>query len=351
MGRNIIPGKNKSRVEAAVTLIELLVVVTIIAVVFGLGLAVLSQTNKDMGLRGAVGQVNSVLRFARATAINEHAPCHVEVDPKERRLVCVVKRTMGLWHCEDLRSDGQTTGAFSRDGRVSGGVPSTGRFGNGLGFEGKGGSVDCGPIPIYTSDQGLEFEAWVHQSRRVEQTVIEKKGEYALGIDKTGLPWAQVGRLKVTARGQQVPLHYWCHLRARYDGDDVRLYANDRQVGYAKGKVSLSDSGASLTLGSTSAPYVGTLDEVRVSALIASPQQEFRLPDHVAIWIGDAPDIKEVPEGEEVAVTPSPQKAEKIYFDGMGRLDAERHPGPFRLTLVSAHEKATITITRIGTVE
>lgn len=337
--------------RAAVTLIELLVVVSIIAVVLGLGLAVLSQTSKDMGLRGAVGQVNSVLRFARATAINERAPCHVEVDPQNRRLVCVVKRTMGLWHCEDRSPDGTTTGAFGRDGKIFDGSVSPGRFGNGLSFDGKGGRVECGDVSLYTSDQGLEFEAWVYQTARAEQAVIEKKGEYTLQIDKAGVPWAQVGSMKVAARGHTAPLHYWCHLRARYDGDDLRLYVNDTQIGYAKGSVTLDSRSGPLTIGSSTAPYIGTIDEVRVSALIASPQQEFRLPDHVAIWIGDAPEIKDVPEGEETVVPPSPQKAEKIYFDSMGRLDVAHHPGPYRLTLVSAHEHASITITRIGTVE
>ncbi len=59
---------------SGVTLIELMVVMSIIAILMGAGIAMMSESNKDLGLRASRGQVLGLCRYARTAARHTRRP-------------------------------------------------------------------------------------------------------------------------------------------------------------------------------------------------------------------------------------------------------------------------------------
>lgn len=314
------------RKAQAVTLIELMVVLSVIAIILGVGLAFLTSATKDLEFRSAVGQFRTLLRYARSEAIAQHSPAYVEVDPVLHEMRAVTKRPVALWHFEDA----ECTGAFGQNGKMHGGDLVRGKLGSALSL-GTEDSVDCGDLPIFRPDQGILVEAWLLLNSRQAQTLFTCEGEYALRVAADGGLAGEAGGKKTDAQGTQVPVGRWFETKLVYDGKVVLLFQDGQVVGASEddGKPGvLSDKGGPFVIGAEKNGVDGLVDEVRVSAILATESR--KMPDGVTI-VGDA--------------------AVQIWFDDRGRLDRGHHGAPAAVTLSWEKESETFTVGWLGTVQ
>ncbi len=309
-----------------VTLIELMVVLSIIGIIFGIGLAFLTSASRDLQFRSTVGQVRTLLRYARSEAIAQHSAAYVEVDPVARVMRAVTKRPIGLWHFED----DACTGAFGLNGKLSGGERVRGKLGSALALGNKD-SVDCGELPLFRPDQGILIEAWLLLSSTEAQSLFTCEGMYELRVAKDGGLAAEAGGKEVDADGAQVPVGRWFEVKLVYDGNVVVLKQDGQVVGVSEddGKPGeLADRGSHFLIGGGDLGMDGLVDEVRVSAILATETRT--LPEGVSL-AGDAP--------------------VQVWFDDRGRLDRDHHSGPVTLVLHWEKESETFTVGWLGTVQ
>ena len=179
------------RSTLGITLLELMVVMSIIAILLGVGLAMMSASNKDMGLRAARSGVLGVCRFAKTAARNSRAPVSVRIDPEGKYLSTVVRRPMAAWHFED----DSLQGALGHVAKITNGkVSDGGRVGRCVSFSDAGGSVDCGNVAMFAKDQGLLVEIWyLPKLHKKDRVLIQKGGEFGLAVSRTGCLQAFVG--------------------------------------------------------------------------------------------------------------------------------------------------------------
>jgi len=312
----------------AVTLIELMVVLSVIAIILGVGLAFLTSATRDLEFRSAVGQFRTLLRYARSEAIAQHSPAYVEVDPTpdHREMRAVTKRPIALWHFEDP----ECTGAFGQNGKMHGGDLVRGKLGSALSL-GTGDSVDCGELPVFRPDQGILLEAWLLLNSRQAQTLFTCEGEYALRVSADGGLAGEAGGKKADAQGSQVPVGRWFETKLVYDGKVVLLFQDGQVVGASEddGKPGELDTrGSRFVIGADKNGVDGLVDEVRVSAILATESR--KMPEGVTI-VGDA--------------------AVQIWFDDRGRLDRGHHAAPASITLSWEKESETFTVGWLGTVQ
>lgn len=309
-----------------VTLIELMVVLSVIAIVFGIGLAFLTSASRDLEFRSTVGQVRTLLRYARSEAIAQHSAAYVEIDPVAREMRAVTKRPIGLWHFED----DACTGAFGHHGKVSGGELVRGKLGSALSL-GRKNSVDCGELPLFRPDQGILIEAWLLLNSAEAQSLFTCEGMYGLRVAKDGGLAGEAGGKETDAEGVRVPVGRWFEAKLVYDGKIVLLKQDGQVVGASEddGKAGeLVDRGAHFFIGGGDLGMDGLVDEVRVSAIL--PTETRHLPEGISIE-GDAP--------------------VQVWFDERGRLDRGHHSGPVQIVLHWEKESETFTIGWLGTVQ
>jgi len=317
-----------------VTLLELMVVMSIIAVLLGIGMAMLTESRKDMGLRAARATTLGICRFARTGARNARAPVILRVDPAGRWLTTVVRRPMAAWHFDDgslAGAMGHTAeiheGKIVDDGHVGSGVLFTAKSASSTKTE-KGGWIDGGRVPMMAPDQGLIVEVWYRPvANRTQRVLIRKSGEFGILIDKGGVPAAFVGTeangVDLKATGAAIPESRWTKLGLMWDGKVLTLSVNDHPLARKAGTAVFAMGDAHVTIGSQEFPLDGEVDEVRIDALIEGSR--YNLPDGLSI------------EGPP-----------EIRFDATGALDADLHTGPATLTVKSPVDSASVTVNMLG---
>ncbi|MBI2922060.1 MAG: prepilin-type N-terminal cleavage/methylation domain-containing protein [Planctomycetes bacterium] len=308
------------------TLIELMVVMSIIAVMLGAGLALFSESNKDRGLRAARGVVLGTCRYAKTTARNTRAPVWMRVDPEGRWISTSVRRPMASWHFED----GQLRGAMGRQAALdSGKVIDDGQVGRGVLFDDKGGHLDCGALPMIAPDQGLIAEIWYRpKTHRKDRTVLAKKGEFGIAVDRGGSLHAFVGGgedvVQIDVKNLPIPENRWSKLAIVWDSKTLMLLVNDRPLAQRAGKAVFEMNDAPLMVGTTEMPLDGCVDEIRVDALIEDSHSV-------------------LPEGIVVSGVP------EVRFDATGALDPAFHQAPATLTVKAQNgESASVTVNMLG---
>jgi prepilin-type N-terminal cleavage/methylation domain-containing protein len=310
---------------SGVTLVELMVVMSIIAILMGLGMAMLTESNKDNGLKAARGAVLGTCRYARSAARNSRAPVWVRVDPQGRWIATVVRRPMGAWHFEEE----PLTGALGHDAEMHDGkLFDDGRVGRAVLFGDKGGHLDCGNVPLLATHQGLLVELWYRAiQHRKQRTLVSKRGEFEIALDKEGNLAAYAGsetdRVQLYARGASLPLGKWTKIALLWDGAALTLLVNDHPLAKKTGTASFSLSDGNFTVGSGEYPLDGAVDEVRVDALIEDTR--YNLPDLLAVS-GPA----------------------EIRFDATGALDADAHTGPATITIRGPADSLDVTVNMLG---
>lgn len=312
--------------RGGVTLVELMVVLSVIAIIFGIGLAFLSSASRDLQFRSTVGQVRTLLRYARSEAIAQHSAAYVEIDPVAGEMRAVTKRPIALWHFED----DECTGAFGLNGKPSGGERVRGKLGSAWALGPKD-AIDCGELPLFRPDQGILIEAWLLLNSTEAQSLFTCEGMYELRVAKDGGLAAEAGGKEADAEGVQVPVGRWFEVKLVYDGKFVVLKQDGQVVGVSEddGRAGeLPDRGSRFTIGGDDLGMDGLVDEVRVSAIL--PTETRTLPEGVSV-AGDA--------------------AVQVWFDDRGRLDRDHHGGPVTLVLHWEKESETFTVGWLGTVQ
>ncbi len=318
------------RADAGVTLIEILVVIVIFSMLMGLGVSVLRNANKDLGVRAAAGRVVAMIRAAHDHARAENSPAWVIFTMQEPSAGALTKETVGMWHCEE---DGR--GAFGLDPKVTGAVIQPGRIGMGYRMRKPGDSVELGEIPFQAKDQGVALELWFWRDAGGQKSTIAAAGkDLELLLDATGRVTARIGGLNLGSGDALLPRESWIHVQLLHNGRQAKLFLNDVEVASVNGGVQWSDKPAPILVGGGRDGLVGMVDEIRLSLIVR--RDIYRLPAQVEFQF--APGT--VPVNDEVI----------LAFDSLGRLDPARHPGPFSFKVKSPADEKEIVVTPQGAV-
>lgn len=316
-----------------VTLIELMVVMSIIAILLGIGMAMMSESNKDLGLRAARSSVLGICRFAKTAARNSRAPVSVRIDPDGKYIATVIRKPMAAWHFEDNSLEG----AFARSARLTNGkVADDGRVGKGISFTDAGGSIDCGSVPLYASDQGLLVEIWYRPKfHKRDRVLVQKAGEFGLGLSKLGTLQGWVGgetdRVGIQMSDAPLPEGRWSKVSMLWDGTSLTLLVNDFPIARktpkksdpTKSAVKFPMTDNPLMVGAKEFPLDGWVDELRVDALIEESRTQIRDP----------------------LVVKGPAE---IRWDETGALDPAINNGAATITITSPVDSASVTVNMLG---
>ncbi|MEK7467500.1 MAG: LamG-like jellyroll fold domain-containing protein [Planctomycetota bacterium] len=308
-----------------VTLIELMVVMSIIAILLGVGMAMMSESNKDMGLRATRSTVLGICRFARTAARNSRAPVAVKIDPEGKYVSTVVRRPMAAWHFEDDLAPG----ALGHFAKISNGkLADGGRVGRAVSFSDSGGFIDCGNVAMYSKDQGLLVEIWyLPKLHKKDRVLVQKSGEFGLAVSKAGFLQAYVGveaqRVAIAMSDAAIPEARWSKIALLWDGASLTILVNDYPLARKAGKATLAMGDSPLTIGSKDMPLDGLIDEVRVDALIEDSRMIVRDPLTVS---GPA----------------------EIRWDETGALDPAINTAAVTITIKSPVDSASVTVNLLG---
>lgn len=331
------------------TLLELLMVMTIVGIVFGLGLGAVSSMDPGKGADAEL--VRGALRSARANALAERHPAAVEVstDPESLRTSLVVRRmrTVGTWHFES--PNGRGTSGLSAEPTRGADQVDDGYIGRAVGLFGNASDARV-EIALHTLSRfdvrdGFSFELMARREDDSGGTILrlgrrtpianleatERGGLLAwvvptyadsLGREKAG------GRVDLRLPEGTLELDRWTRLTFIYDGAHVRLLVDGFLAGITECVGPLPRLDEPLVLGGQPSPFQGTLDNLVMRTTdISDP-----LPlSKDAQWPEDLP--------------------RRIQFDADGSLDAQLHGGlPLELVLPTDMEDAVL-IGRLGVVQ
>ncbi|MEW6027654.1 MAG: LamG-like jellyroll fold domain-containing protein [Planctomycetota bacterium] len=323
------------------TIVELLVVISIIAIITGVGLAVLSHSGRQFGFQAVRGELVSLLRYTRSNAMIEKGVSAVVIDPLKKEIYSCSRRTVGLWHFEDSAS----TGAFGNNAQLQGdaAIAAYGRFGNGMMIV-SGGSANCGAIPFLSRMSGISVECWVSPTATTgpagQRTVFDlSEGGMMIDADDSIRAW--FGSLSVNSNPSVIPYERWSYLMmvfepdyTQYNGAGVlSVYLNNDLIAQASGNpvVTLGKKNFSVSAsGGTS--FKGMIDEVKIALLAES--EKLTLESDITITPESGP-----PFGTPFAVR----------FGKDGRLIAT--VAPMKFTSGSTRDSFILEITSDGAVK
>lgn len=260
------------------TIIELLVVLSIMALITGVGLAVLSHSGRQFGFQAVRGELVSLIRYTRSNAKTEKGVSTVVIDPVKKEIYSCARRTVGLWHFEDANGN-ISSGAFGNNATLQGdaAVSPYGRFGNGLMIV-SGGYADCGAVPILSRDAGVSIECWISPTviSPLSQRTMVDLTEGSIMLDADDSVKASYGSLAFNTASSIIPYERWSYLMmvyepdyTRYDGSGtLSLYINNILVGQASGNPGISIGKKNLYVSNSGTSFKGMIDEVKVALLI-----------------------------------------------------------------------------------
>ncbi len=317
--------------RGGLTLIELLLVMGLLAVLLGAGLGSLASLNPAE--RAAVGVVQDALRSAHNSAIARGATARVFFDANRSTLRTEGLEVVGTWHFEDS----ELTGAEGMAGTFVGMAPTLaqeGWIGAGLDFRGapRGAEVEF-PIqddPVFDLSRGFAIDFALRPDSLASARLlaipgvleIEMEGDGSLTLSlfrRTDARSPEPGRTTATRSGAGLTLtsragvlrpERWCQLRFTYDHESARILVDGIEVGRLGGDFDLAPLEASLRLAGGATPPPAILDELTISAVVAS-------------------ELIELP-GDVIFVKPLPPR---VQFGPGGALDPRVHRAPVTLFL------------------
>jgi VCBS repeat-containing protein len=118
----------------------------------------------------------------------------------------------------------------------------------GLTFDGVDDYVDMGTGAVYEVTNTVTMEAWINRepSSQSTQIIINKEGEYEVGLDADGsLKWAFANTNPGWAwhdTGVVIPVHTWTHIAVTYDNGTITSYVNGVAVETFAGSGMIGDA-------------------------------------------------------------------------------------------------------------
>lgn len=331
------------------TLLELLMVMTIVGIVFGLGLGAVSTMDPGQGADAEL--VRGALRSARSNALAERHPAAVEVltDAETARTSLRVRRmrTVGTWHFE--RPDGRGTSGLTAEPTRGASQVDDGYLGRAIGLYGNASDARV-EIALHTLSRfdvrdGFSFDLFVRREDDGGGTILRLgKRTPILSLEATDrgglLAWVvpmyrdstgrevSGGRVDLRLPEGTVELDRWTRLTFMYDGAHVRLLVDGFLAGVAACEGPLPRLDEPLVIGGEPAPFPGSIDTLVMRTVdISDP-----LPlSQNAVWPEELP--------------------RRIQFDADGSLDAQLHGGrPLEIVLPTDLEEP-VQIGRLGVVQ
>jgi prepilin-type N-terminal cleavage/methylation domain-containing protein len=357
--------REKRHRHAGYTLVELLAVIAILALLMGLSVAAFTVLPARAEHEQAAGTLRTLLRRARAAAVESRAGATLEVAP--HHVAVRSWRRIALWRFEDLGPDPaggkalRSIGARGMVASVTGAQSCAGRIGQGLQFDGPGEWADCGDAPMLSPPDGVRLEAWVFPadfaamrldpkararpsppdaSRPAprgghapwEFQIAAKGEEYALRARED---YAVIARVKgerglegfVETRPGALAPDRWTHValifdasdperdRLRIEIDGVRADRPTRTDDPCPARITPTPDPLMLSSKDMALAFVGDIDEVAVSGLALEEEASL---------------------GEGVRLS----GAKRVRFDAEGALDPLEHDAPASITVSAAGVKA-----------
>ncbi len=331
------PGRN-----AGFTLIELIVVMGLMAMLFGIGVGMLTALNP--GKRAALGLVQNMLRSARNNAVARSAPARVRIDPSSGEIVAAGMDVLGTWQFETLGLEGSS----GDDGVCMGGVLiDDGFLGKALSFQGAPagahGEVALQENPTFDLREGFMLEC----ALKLENS----DGGRALDIGLVaGLECRANGSLRawfrpavtsasgVVSGGGIVAVDSapgvwrtgsWMRVEVTYDRRLLRLSLDGVEIARAQADDPVWKLQAPLVIGDPRMAFPGAIDALSIYAVVDSAKAV--LPRTVSF----APDVPR-----------------EIVFSADGALDRELFSAPLSIGLeYEDGAKARVVVNVYGTVE
>ncbi|MDI6733791.1 MAG: prepilin-type N-terminal cleavage/methylation domain-containing protein [Planctomycetota bacterium] len=260
------------------TLIELLVVLSIIAVIAGIGLGVVSHSGRQFAFQAVRGEIVSLIRYARTNAITEKSMSTVVIDPQKKEIYSYSPRTAGLWHFED-NNGGFSTGAFGNNAALLGDVAILyGRIGNGLMMAGAAaGYAQCGSVSVISENQGIIIECWISPSMvsTMSQRDIIRLDDGAISIEPDDSIKFTYGSLNAQTSPSSISYQQWSNVVMTFEPDytlpdgsgTLSLKLNNILLAEEKGIPAIMPGRRNLTASSAGSPFTGMVDEVRASLM------------------------------------------------------------------------------------
>ena len=329
--------------RAGFTIVELLVVISIMALVTGVGLAVLSHSGRQFSFQAVRGELVSLTRYTRSNATTEKGISVLVIDPLKKEIHSCARRTMGLWHFEDIDGSNKSSGAFGNNATLQGdaSVSPYGRFGYGLMIV-SGGSADCGAIPILSRDAGVSIECWISPTANgsLSQRTVVNLTDGGIMVDADDSIRVWYGSLAVNTASSIIPYERWSYLMmvyepdyTRYDGSGtLSLYLNNALVAQVSGTPAISTGKKNLYVSSSGTSFNGMIDEVKVALLVET--DKLKLESDITIT-GELGQVFTTPFG--------------IRFNKDGRLIQSVLPMLF--TSPSTHDSFILEVTTDGAVK
>jgi hypothetical protein len=165
----------------------------------------------------------------------------------------------------------QDASGHGRWGVIHGAGRVKGRSGRALAFDGRGDFVSIGDARALDLHKRMTLEAWVRPRGQLSRRpVIAKKfgRRVAYGLyagDHRGRPAASASKRVVRARNR-LRRNRWSHLAVTFNGRQVRLFVNGKQVRHQPRRRALRASHGQLRIGGGVAgpSFKGLIDDVRV---------------------------------------------------------------------------------------
>ncbi len=174
---------------------------------------------------------------------------------------------MAVYHFSE--GPGQPTADKTANGNNATNAPASVDDGSIIGrggrFVGQGGlTINPTPSLAMTAGSPFTFSAWMKPDQLAGEQAIFVRGPMVIGIN-SGLPFVAIGGARAAAT---VPVKQadWTHVGVIADGTTLKIYVNGVEAGAASVSLPAID-GPIMLGGATDKPFIGVLDEVRLSKI------------------------------------------------------------------------------------
>ena len=329
--------------RAGLTLLELMLTMSLLSLVLGVGIGMLSSVNP--GERAAVGIVQNVLRSAANTAIARNAPARVLIDPVEGTIEARGMRVIGTWHFEDE----DHRGAFELYGATVGGgrLVDDGYQGRALGFwkepAGARWETQVKDLPSWDLGDGFTVSLAIRQEEQRDMRLLTIGDSFAIGLTALGGVQAFfvpriTGESGRTSSGGRVWLRSEPgvlrperleRVELRYDRRQFQLLLNDVLVALLDETAPVWEVEGPMIVAGGNLGTPVSIDSLIVAAV-------------------DGEDRSELADG----VTFAPESAKLVQFTAGGALEPEVHRAPVEVILeFEDGQREVVRVSLYGTVE
>lgn len=332
----------RARGTQGFTLIELLAVMAIIALLLGIGGALLRRV--DVSDRVGKPLLESVLRSAQNWAVARGAPALVRLDKEKGTLRVEGQLVVGTWHFESL----PVVGAFGLDGTQSGGkLVDDGFQGKALSFlhEPPRSSVDIAvqQDPAFDLGDGFCVRCALRVEPEASASVLSIGKSVGIDVGENGALTAwfvaerqdehgvatRGGRITLRGDARTLVTRRWEQVELRYDRNEFELLVDGVRVASVAEQARVFRLEGALSISPGETAFAGAIDSLVVSAV--GPAQDSELPRSTRF---------------------GPDTPALILFQAGGGLDRARHPEALRIKLLREDgTESLVTIQPYGTVQ